>query len=452
MTNDADDNNQKANNVSDDADDAKSEERERPIPRFTDPVESLPGRWVTTAGIIERITEQFIAEYGYDPAGYRDMDDEAERRARVRDVAEYIFSVESMHLDSASRARLIRRAHDEIFGYGTLDTFFSDERVTTIAIEGSEKVAIRYGVGQELQPHDPIFDDLHHLQRLMKRLLQDADAELRDDTPIIEVGLRVQKRPVCISIVAPPLTPELTADIRVHPVQPPTLADLAQQGFLPKPLDELLSALIQSQHGFIIVGDTESGKTTFLNAILQALPTDQSLIAVERAGEMQLPEHAQSLTVKWQRGQREGTTFGQQIENALQQQPNVLALDEVRADEATALQPLLTSDDVPRLIWSFRGGAMPKRIRSALSQVARMAYPAQPEGAVHALYRRLPFVVILRRRRGSIQVRSIAEWQWDETGEYANLVNLASVVDGEIEVHGVTPQNNVDLPADFWQK
>jgi hypothetical protein len=95
---------------------------------------------------------------------------------------------------------------------------------------------------------------------------------------------------------------------------------------------------------------------------------------------------------------------------------------------------------------------MPKRIRSALSQVARMAYPAQPEGAVHALYRRLPFVVILRRRRGSIQVRSIAEWQWDETGEYANLVNLASVVDGEIEVHGVTPQNNVDLPADFWQK
>lgn len=404
------------------------------------------------AGVIERIIEQFIAEHGEEPARFRHLNDDTARRAMIRDIAEYIFSVESLHLEASERAQIIRRAYDEIFGYGVLDELFADTTITTIAIDGAEKIAVRRGIGQELTPLAPIFDDTPHLQRILKRLLHDARAELQNDTPIMEIGLQVHGRPICINLVIPPITPHWTADIRLHPPTPITLQTLVDQNFVPSQLETCLRAILQSTHGFIILGDTESGKTTLLNALLNELAPTQ-LIAIERAGEMRLSDFAQSLSVQWTHAEMPGVSFGQQIMNALDQTPQTLVLDEVRADEPQALQPLLTdeaTDTLPRLIWSFRGGAVTKRIQSALGQVARLAHPAHPESAVAMLHQRLPFLIILRRRQGRAQIRAIAEWQRDENG-YANLVTLASVEDDGVQMTGITPRHILDLSPDFWR-
>src|SRR5690606_26253116 len=102
-----------------------------------------------------------------------------------------------------------------------------------------------------------------------------------------------------------------------------------------------LAALVASPYGLIVVGDTESGKTTLLDALANRLPAEAHVSSVERAGELRLPAAATRRTVRWPLGDEPGKSFGEQIWAALADAPDVLVLDEVRADDPAAIAPLL---------------------------------------------------------------------------------------------------------------
>jgi hypothetical protein len=213
---------------------------------------------------------------------------------------------------------------------------------------------------------------------------------------------------------------------------------------------KLLRALAVSPHGVVIVGDTESGKTTLLSILAHLLPGGTTLVSVERAGELRLPEGARRLVVHWPLGEQPGVSFGQQISAALAQNPASILLDEVRADEPEAIAPLLMKENAPRQIWTFRGPADNQRLRSALGMVARRSNPAQSEVMVRALYDRLPFIVTLKRTRGALRLRSIAEWQYPAGAEYPDYVLLMETGWDGLQLTGKRPAQPLDLPADFW--
>lgn len=402
------------------------------------------GRLISLAGLVERIVSQYAHEHNEAAP-----DDPLERRKRVREIAEYIFHQESVQLSPSEQAHIIRWAHGELFGYGPLDALLDDETITTITLEGPDKVAVRRGPGQELSAVEPIFEDHQHMQRILKRLLADADAEIRPDEPIIEVGLAHGDLRLGINLSAPPAVLETSADIRVHRA-PPTLAQWVEAGTMSPDAATLLEAIAHSEHGCVIVGDTESGKTTLL-ATLAAYLTPEDVLAVERAGELYLPEGTRRLSAQWPVGEREGVTFGARIAEGLSQGAPIMLLDEVRADEPHTIAPLLQAEHAPRQIWAFRGGADAKRILSALGIVARMADPAQPEAMARTLYQRLPFVVILKRRKNRLELRGIAEWQYpDATSEHPDFVELMALGGAGLEKTGHQPQHALTLPEAFW--
>lgn len=421
-------------------------------------VKSRRGRMVSVYGLVERIIEQFELEHG---AGESDAlkatTTDVERRKLVRDVANYIFGVESVHLSPHEQARLIAMANSEIFGYGPLDNLFADEGISTISLEGSQKIGVRYAPAGDLTMLDPIFDDTPHMQGIIKRLLRHAGAELRADTAIIETGLIINKRRVALNIAQPPFVPELAVDIRLHPIMLPTIDDWRERGILNQKTQTLLEAIIQSEHGLLIVGDTESGKTTLLSMLLQYVSGD-NLVSVERASELSLPDGGTTLSTQWGYGYKPEISFGEQILSALDRKPELIVLDEVRADEPHAIAPLLQNENAPRQIWSFRGTAEPKRLKSALGMLARMADSKQPEHMVFNLYQRLPFIVIIKRRNGKLQIREIAEWQFPDIASenndfvYADYVPLMQTDWDNCQVSGKRPQHNLNLDDSFWEK
>src|SRR5690349_2211714 len=97
-------------------------------------------RMYSIAALLERIVEAFR-----DETDARDLTTSAERLTAIRDTTEYVLAVESVRLSQDEKADLLRRAYSALFGYGPLDALFLDERVTTIALNGSEKAAVRYG-------------------------------------------------------------------------------------------------------------------------------------------------------------------------------------------------------------------------------------------------------------------------------------------------------------------
>lgn len=394
----------------------------------------LGRRLVSVGALLERIEDAFVEEYADTPA-LADAISVSARLKLLNETISYVLAVESVQLDAADRAALAEAAYSALFGYGPLDALLSDSRVTTVALDGAQKAAVRYGHG-DLVPIDPLFDDAAHLRRTLRRLLIDAGTDLYDDQPIIETGLVVDGRRVCVNLVAPPLSPGYTVDIRLHPAQPPSLSDLVDSGFVTAEGAILLEKLARSPHGMAIVGDTEAGKTTLLGTLARLLPEPAAVVAVERAGEMHLPDGMRRLTAHWRSGERGPVTFGEQIGAALALSPDCLLLDEVRADEPETIAPLLREDSVPRQIWSFRGPFDSKRLRNALGMLARRSDMMQGEAQVASLYRRLPFVVTVWRSGGAVRLYSIGEWQFRQSQDYPEYVLLMQIRDGQLTATG----------------
>ncbi len=393
----------------------------------------LGSRLFSLAALVEKVETQFYLEYDNDSPVLQEADTSSKRLRLIIDVVNYVIAVESIDLDSDAKADLIRRVYSNIFGYGALDALFLDERVTTISLEGAEKAAVRYGASV-LQSLGAIFDDKDQFKRALERLLADAGAVLSDDTPILEVGMKIDERPMRISVVAPPYAVELSADIRVHPAHALTLDDLIKSDMLTPDAADMLRAIAASKYGFCIVGETESGKTTLLNAMLPVLP-DVSTTIVERAEEMRPPATMKRFAAQWQHGAMPEISFGAQIAAALESMPLCLVLDEIRSDEPRSIAPLLELEESPRQIWAIRGVPDSKRLQSALGMLARRARVGAGEAAVHALYERLPFVITVARvaertSDGIFQLFSIAEWQSRVDTDYPDYVMLMTFVDG----------------------
>ncbi|MBN8618915.1 MAG: Flp pilus assembly complex ATPase component TadA [Anaerolineae bacterium] len=402
----------------------------------------LGSRWISMAALVERIEGAFIEEYGDNSPMVLEADTPTKRLKLILETANYIFAVESVQLSPQEKASVISRAYSSLFGYGPLDPLFVDDKITTIALEGADKASVRHQHG-ELVPVGPLFQTPDHFQRIIRRLLHDAGAELREDFPYMEVGLSVGERYVCVNLVAPPVTSQLTADIRVHPKALPAWEDLAAGGYATPEAAGLLQKLIRSPYGIMVIGEPESGKTTLLSLIAQELPLEGTVVAVERAGELRLPEGVQRKVVQWSMADAVPLTFGDQIAHALELQPSTLLLDEVRADEPLSIAPLLMMPDAPRQIWSFRGAVYSKRLQNALGMLARRADPSAGESLIHALYQRLPFVVTTNRVGGTLKLWSIGEWQFRHSPDYPTYVPLMQIEEGVLRPTGEQPARDI---------
>ena len=400
-------------------------------------------RMYSIAALRERIEDSFASEYPDGSPALLEADTSAKRSRLLLDVADYVLAVESVAITADEKARLIEQIYADLFGYGPLDALFLNERITTIALLGANHIAVRYEHG-ELITLDPVFEDEAHLRRVLLRLLTDARTIWNEDIPIVETGLTVGERPVGISIVTPPISTFINADIRVHPKRAPTLDDLVAQGWMIDETAAFLRRLVMSKHGFVIVGDIEAGKTTLLNALLPLFANPEQTILVERSSELRPPVSMKRLTAQWGWDDQLPVTFGEQIGAALAEQPACLILDEVRADEPATIAPLLDHEDVPRQIWAVRGVPDAKRLQSAMGMLARRAAMGQGERLVHALYDRLPFVITVARIQERLRVFSIAEWQSRVDSDYPDYVMLRRYQDGAARATDAAPARWVE--------
>jgi Flp pilus assembly CpaF family ATPase len=418
------------------------------------------GRAYSLGALVERIADQFRLEHGgaadepLSPA-LAEADTSARRMALIIETAGYIFAIESVSLTGQERALVLEGAYSELFGYGPLDPWLLDPHITSVLLRGSGKASVRYGHG-ELRPVGRLFDDDAHMRAIVDRLLADADAPLSDETDILETGLTVGQRTARLTVVPPSLAFEMTADLRLHPPILPTLEALVEADYMPVDALNLIRTILRSRYGFAIVGEPETGKTVLLNAIVgeyaAALGAGSAgasgerggIAVVQRAEEMRLPDGVRGLAAVWPTETRAAVSFGEQITNALITEPDLLVLDEVRADEPFTIAPLLSEPNAPRQIWSVRGAPDSKRLQSALGMLARRSAFGEGERLVHALYERLPFVITLARIRDRLQVFSIAEWQSRIDTDYPDYVLLMRYEEGCVRPTGARSARWID--------
>lgn len=196
------------------------------------------------------------------------------------------------------------------------------------------------------------------LESLATATAKFANNDVSENRPILSAILPGGER---VQIVMPPACEHGTVSVTIRKpsFEIRTLADYKKQGFFEhirpvtgeltddeKELVELknagnytdfLSRAVQLNKVIVVAGETGSGKTTFMKALMQEIPTDQRIITIEDVPELFLPNHPNHVHLFYpsEAKEEEGApvTAASLLKSCLRMKPTRILLAELRSGE-----------------------------------------------------------------------------------------------------------------------
>lgn len=100
-------------------------------------------------------------------------------------------------------------------------------------------------------------------------------------------------------------------------------------------IKEFLTQAVRYRKNIVVSGGTSTGKTTFMNSLMRAIPEDERLITIEDTREIQL-DHHNALNLIYSKGGQgvSKVTCKELLEACLRLRPDRILLSELRGEEA----------------------------------------------------------------------------------------------------------------------
>jgi pilus assembly protein CpaF len=190
------------------------------------------------------------------------------------------------------------------------------------------------------------FTSNEHLKRIIDRIVTPLGRQINNATPYVDARLKDGSR---VNAIIEPLSidgPAVTIrKFRKGGVSP---EKYIEYGSLNKQMIEFLRICVENGINVVVSGGTGSGKTTLLNMLSSFIPSNERIITVEDAAELQLQqEHVVRLETR--PPSTEGTnavSIRDLIKNALRMRPDRIVVGECRDGAALdMLQAMNTGHD-----------------------------------------------------------------------------------------------------------
>jgi pilus assembly protein CpaF len=239
-------------------------------------------------------------------------------------------------MTAADRARVAQEVGDEILGHGPLEPYLRDSEVSEIMVNGHDQIYVeRSG---RLFPVDAAFTDEGHLRRTIEKIVARVGRRVDEASPMVDARLPDGSR---VNAVVPPVALDGSLlTIRKFATDPLTVDDLVGFGTITPAVAELLRACVRGRLNMVIGGGTGSGKTTTLNVLSSFVPTDERIVTIEDAAELQLrQDHVLRLESRPPNLEGRGQiAIRDLVRNSLRMRPDRIIIGEVR--DAAALDML----------------------------------------------------------------------------------------------------------------
>jgi pilus assembly protein CpaF len=252
--------------------------------------------------------------------------------AEIRSTILQYLSEEQTPLSLAEREKLTQEILYEIFGFGPLEPLLQDDTISDILVNTSRQVMVeRKG---RIEKTNVVFRDNAHLMQVIDRIVSAVGRRVDDASPMVDARLPDGSR---VNAVIPPLAvdgPHLS--IRKFRKDPITAEHLVSYGSITGPILEVLKGAVRARLNVLISGGTGSGKTTLLNVLSGFIPSEERIITIEDAAELQLhQEHVVRLETRPPNIEGSGeVTQRMLVINALRMRPDRIIVGEVRGAEA----------------------------------------------------------------------------------------------------------------------
>ncbi len=356
-------------------------------------------------------------------------------RQAVASMVNQIIGDQKVPLSLDEQDRIQSDLLDEVFGLGPLEPLLRDATVSEILVNGKANVFIERG--GILQRVDATFRDDRHLLQIIDRIVSRVGRRVDESSPMVDARLADGSR---VNAIIPPLALDGPAlSIRRFGTGPISAEQLVKLKTVSPEMMEMLSAAVRARISILISGGTGAGKTTFLNILSHYIPSNERLVTIEDAAELQLAQQ-NIVRLETRPPNIEGAGAIRQRQlliNSLRMRPDRIIIGEVRGEEAfDMLQAMNTGHE----------GSMttihantPRDALSRLESMVAMSNLNIPERTVRQQIASAIAIVIQvsRLSDGSRKVTSISEI----TGMEENVISMHEIF--SFHKKGIGPDGRV---------
>ena len=329
-------------------------------------------------------------------------------------IDEEILNFSGGGLRLQERLLLQKELFDSFRRLDILQELVDDPEITEIMVNGPEEIFVE-SKGR-IRRWEKRFESKEQLLDLIQQIVSSVNRIVNTSSPIADARLADGSR---VHVVLEPVAldgPILT--IRKFP-EPVTMERLLRYGSISEEAAVFLQKLVEARYNIFVSGGTGAGKTTFLNALSEFIPSGERVITIEESAELRLHHIENLVRLETREANAEGQGaigIGMLIRAALRMRPDRILIGEVRGKEALdLLQAMNTGHD-----GSFSTGHansprdMLARLETMVLMAAELPLPAirsQIASAVDIM------VHVAKLRDKSRKVTAIEEVDRYENGE-----------------------------------
>lgn len=251
---------------------------------------------------------------------------------------------QNQYLPLKEKVQLRGSLFDSFRRLDMLQELVDNPEITEIMVNGREHIFVELsGRVKRLDKH---FETTEQLEDMIQQIVSRVNRVVNVSVPIADARLEDGSR---VHVVLPPVAlngPILT--IRKFP-EPITMERLLTYKAITEEAAGFLKILVESGYNMFICGGTNSGKSTFLNALSAFIPKDERVITIEDSAELQIQHIPNLVRLETRNANSEGdgeVDISQLIRAALRMNPDRIVVGEVRGKEAMGmLQAMNTGHD-----------------------------------------------------------------------------------------------------------
>lgn len=251
------------------------------------------------------------------------------------------------YISIKEKSTLRKNIYDSIRGLDILEELLGPEcnDVTEIMINGPDNIFVeRNGV---IEKYHGKFYSKERLADVIQQIVSKVNRRVNEASPIADARLMDGSR---VNVILEPIALDGAAvTIRKFPEEHIRMEDLVAFGSLDESVAEFLKKLVVSGYNIFISGGTGSGKTTFLNALSEYIPSDERIVTIEDSAELQITTIDNLVRLEARQANDEGengVSIRELIRAALRMRPSRIVVGEIRGGEAIdMLQAMNTGHD-----------------------------------------------------------------------------------------------------------
>jgi len=247
-------------------------------------------------------------------------------------LVQRIIEEERIVLNQQERHHLVLDIQHEMLGFGPLEPLLNDPSVSDILVNTCNQVYVERRGRLELT--DITFHDNAHLMKIIEKIVSRVGRRVDESSPMVDARLPDGSR---VNAIIPPLAVDgPLVSIRRFGATPLTVQNLLDYKSVTPPMVKVLESLGAAKINILISGGTGSGKTTMLNLISSFIPSNERIVTIEDAAELQLRQpHVVRLETRPPNIEGKGeVTQRALVRNSLRMRPDRIILGEVRGAEA----------------------------------------------------------------------------------------------------------------------